>query len=232
MTEKPLAYVVWYEEEADTGAASRVQAASLVCDVGEKAAVEGSHPQVLAYLGPRPGVTAALVEELTALYPEVVFDWDEIRRALATPPGATDVAGLSDDELALRLRELAHERGLTLMDLALRLGYDQRQVLPEAVAFLEDPGSVARFERTSGSIVDYLDEKHLDYAFLLYKARLYFEGDEQTLTETIAAEPRGFGDEAWQSRRLFWTTQLRAYRQRRKERRQMSPPGSQADESQ
>lgn len=209
MSANPTAYVTWHEEEGS--APTGVQAAWLVCEDTEHA----EEPRMLAYLGQAPALTATLQEELALLYPEVAFDWEAIRRDIASPPGVTDVRTLTDDELALRLRQLTRERGLTLMDLALRLGYTQRQILPEALAFFEDESSVARFERTSGSIVDYLEEKHLDYAFLLFKARLFFEGDAHTLAQIISSEPRGFGDSAWQTRRLYWRTQMQAYRERR-----------------
>lgn len=220
MADKRIAYVQWTEEEASSGSSDAIQqVAYLVYDRGRSGGKTAT--EVLAYLGPHPEVTATLKEELAALYPGVSFDWHAIGRTLASPPGVTDVRTLSDDELALHLRQLAHERGLTLMDLALRLGYTQRQILPEVIAFLTDASSVARFERTSGSITEYLEEKHLDYAFLLFKARLFFEGDIQTLNQIISTEPRGFGDTAWQTRRLYWRSQMQAYREGRDR-----PPGA------
>jgi hypothetical protein len=98
------------------------------------------------------------------------------------------------------------------MDLSLRLGYRQRQILPEVTALLSDDASVARFERTSGSVFDYMVEKHPEYAYLIYKARLFFEGNEVALAEVIAQEPSGFGDAAWVSRRRYWRERLDAYR--------------------
>jgi hypothetical protein len=202
-------YVKWVEEEVPgAGGQRRARAAWLVRDLLDEF---GERQEFLVYLGERPAVTPELKEEVAAVYPDTVFDWPAIERALAGG-GYTDVSNLSDDELALALRDLAHERGLSLMDLALRLGYRQRQILPEVVMLLDNVGSVARFERTSGSVYDYLVEKHLDYAFLLYKARLFLEGDERALDEVLRAEPSGFGDAAWRERRAFWRARLDAYR--------------------
>jgi hypothetical protein len=207
--DQSIAYVRWYDEDEEGAGGRRVKAAWLVRDV---AGAGGDRQQVLAYLGRRPVVTSTLQEELAALYPEVSFPWDAIRRALSAEGGLTNVAALTDDELALGLRALARERGMSLMDLSLRLGYRQRQVLPELVALLQEPGNVARFERTSGSVFDYMAERHPEYAYLLYKARLFFEGEEAGLAATVAAEPAGFGDTAWRVRRQFWRERLQAYR--------------------
>jgi len=209
-------YVQWFEEEDDAaqGGARRQRAAWLIRDLPE----EGGEPrrQVLAYLGPRPAVTAALREEVAALYPDVDVDWDAVRHAISSESGVTNVAALSDDELALRLIDLARERGLDAMDLSLRLGYAQRQVLPELLGLLADAASVGRFERTSGSVFDYMAERHPEYAYLLYKARLLFQGEESLLADLIAAEPRGFDDAAWRARRRFWQLRLDAYRRSRR----------------
>lgn len=203
-------YVKWLEEDEDgpTGP-RRVRAAWLVRDLLDRF---GERQEMLAYLGQRPQVTPSLKEELAALYPGIPIDWESIQRALGAAPGLTDVAALTDDELALTLRDLARERGMSLMDLALRLGYGQRQILPEVVRLLENVGAVARFERTSGSIFDYLVEKHLDYAFVVYKARLFFEGHESALERVVSDEPAGFSDAAWRARRAYWRDRLDAYR--------------------
>ncbi|MGH2371379.1 MAG: hypothetical protein ACRDI2_24660, partial [Chloroflexota bacterium] len=163
MSQASIAYIKWSDEEVESESGVRsVRAAWLVRDVPD--AFGGERQEVLAYLGRLPAVTAHLQEEVAALFPEVSFDWGAIRRALAAGPNVTNVAQLTDDELALRLRALARERGLSLMDLSLRLGYRRRQVLPELMRFLDDAATVARFERTSGSIFDYMAEKHPDYA--------------------------------------------------------------------
>jgi hypothetical protein len=211
---EPDAYVKWLDEEVEgpTGP-RRVRAAWLVRDVTDWF---GERREVLAYLGQRPAITATLEEEITALFPGLTVDWAAIRRAISADSGFTNAQALTDDELAVRLRALAHERGMSLMDLALRLGYHQRQVLPEVVALIEDEGRAARYERTSGSIFDYLAEKHPEYAFALYRARLFFEGEDAALQETIAAEPPGFGDAAWKARRQFWKDRLETYRRSRR----------------
>jgi hypothetical protein len=228
MVDQPRAYVKWLEEDVEGsgthagGQPRRVRAAWLVRDV---AGIFGSERrEVLAYLGQRPAITAGLQEEVAALYPDVPVDWDEIRRAVDGGDAATRVAAMSDDELALHLRALANERGLSLVDLSLRLGYRQRQVLPEVMALLDDPGRVARFERTSGSVFDYMADKHPEYAYLLVKARLFFEGDEAALAAAVAEEPAGFDDAAWVERRRFWHERLAAYRRAR------SAPSSEAPE--
>jgi hypothetical protein len=165
----------------------------------------------LAYLGQRPAITPQLIEELSALYPELTFDWGALRREVAQQPGHIDVARLTDDDLAQNLGALAAQHGLSLTDLSLRLGYGQRTLLPELLRYLDDPVAVARFERTSGSIFDYLVERHPQYAFLLFKARLLFSGQEETLRQLIAAESAGFGQLAARERRAFWREQLAAY---------------------
>lgn len=205
-SDKP--YIKWYEEDADQPG-KQIRAAWLVYDVLDSL---GERQEMLAYLGERPALTASLREELRAVYPDLHFDWDALERALngATP---IEVASLTDDEIALQLRDLARERGMSLMDLALKLGYRQRQILPEVVALLENGANVARIERTSGSIYTYLAERHPEYAFLVYKARLFFQGDEETLARLIKAEPRGFSDAAWTARRAFWRAELARYRE-------------------
>ncbi len=214
MTTSPsVAYVKWYEEEIDDGSGHRrVPAASIVRDV---TAFGGEHQEVLAYLGSRPAVTPALIEELTSLYPDVTFDWDALRHDVEQEASVTDVAGLTDDEMARQLRGLAREQGLSLTDLSLRLGNRHRDILPELLRLIEDPAAVARFERTSGSVFTYLAERHPDYAFLLYKARLFFSGQEALLAGVIDAEPPGFGAAAWRARRQFWRLHLDAYRDSR-----------------
>ena len=213
--------VQWFDEEDDEAGAGqaaprRRRAAWLIAEP------DASGPpdlvpdrRVLAYLGPRPAVTAALREEVGALYPDLEVDWDAVRGAIAEETGRTNVHALTDDEVALHLADLAAQRGWSTMDLSLRLGYGQRQVLPELLRFLGDAVAVSRFERTSGSIFEYMVERHPEYAYLIYKARLVFEGEESLLADLINAEPRGFDDSAWQARRRFWRDRLEAYRRRR-----------------
>jgi hypothetical protein len=208
--------VQWFEEEdeAPEGAPRRRRAAWLIWEATDDAG--GTQRRVLAYLGPRPAVTAALQEEVAALYPDVPVDWQAVRQALATEAGLTNVASLTDDELLLGLAALARERGLSLGDLSLRLGYRQRQVLPELLRLVGDTGRVGRFERSAGSVFDYMAEHHPEYAYLVYKARLLFEGEESLLADLINAEPAGYGDAAWQARRQFWQRRLDAYRRSRR----------------
>lgn len=203
-------YLKWYEEDAGTPG-RRVRAAWLVYDVLDSL---GERQELLAYLGQHPAITPGMRDELAAVYPDISFDWDAIERAMSGAAG-TDVMHLTDDEIALGLRDLARERGMSLMDLALRLGYRQRQILSEVVLLLENGSTVARLERTSGSVYGYLTEKHPEYSFLVYKARLFFAGETARLDALISAEPSGFDDAAWSARRAFWRTQLAAYCARR-----------------
>lgn len=218
MIQPATAYIRWAEEEVEATQSTEdprlAHVAWLVCDITDESGVTAQ--RFLAYLGRNPTVTPALMEEAAALYPEVEFDWEALRQSVEQGDSGTDVSSLTDDELAQRLRQLAREHGLSLSDLSLRLGSSQRDIVTEMLRFLEDRAAVARFERTSGSIFDYLVERHLDYAFLLYKARLYFSGQETRLTEIIGAEPMGFGASAWRMRRLFWREQLDAYRESRR----------------
>jgi len=206
--------VQWFEEEdeeAPSGSAPRRRrAAWLVLQAPDDTGAPQRQP--LAYLGPRPAVTASLQEEVAALYPDVPVDWPAVRRAIAVEAGLTNVASLTDDELLLRLAELAKERGLSLADLSLRLGYQERQVLPELLRLVEDASRVGRFERSAGSIFDYMAEHHPEYAYLVYKARLLFEGEQALLADLNAAEPAGYDDAAWQARRRFWQRRLDAPR--------------------
>lgn len=204
------AYIKWYEERAstETGSHRAMRVAWLVRDIVDRL---GERQQMLAYLGERPLVTRDLMWEVSELYPELAVDWEEVQRQLAADATFTDAAALSDDELAVRLRALARERGLSLMDLALRLGHQNRHVLPELEALLSDLRNVARIERTSGSIFRYLAQKHPDYAFLVYKARLFFEGRLEELEHAAAAEPLGYGSDAWRARRRYWGDVLGTY---------------------
>jgi hypothetical protein len=227
MANRPTAYVQWFEERDSPSPAGQRpgersaeeqrpwhRAAWLLCDVPD-----GNNRQqrrVLAYLGRRPVVTGTLREEIAALYPDVTVDWSAIQASIDAHSGVAAIAALTDDELALRLRELARDRGLSLIDLSLVLGYRDRQILPELMQLLNDEGRIARYERTSGSVYTYMEERHPEYAFLLYKARLFFEAREGALQAAISDEPAGYSDEAWRARRAFWRERLEAYRAERR----------------
>src|SRR5262249_59967283 len=88
--------------------------------------------------------------------------------------------------------------------LCLRVGSRQRNILPELLRYLDAPQTVARFERTEGSIFAYLLAHHQEYAFLLFKARLYFEDEGERLRRIVREEPAGFGGPAWRERRGDW----------------------------
>ena len=141
MNEPAAVFLRWVDEEVETASGSRrVRVAWLVHDDRQ-----GEGPRYLAYLGQRPAVTPQLIEEVESLYPDVPVSWDAVRQQLEGETGLTNVARLTDDELALALRGLAAERDLSLTDLSLRLGYRQRYVLGEVLRFLDDPAAVARF---------------------------------------------------------------------------------------
>lgn len=235
------AYLRWVDEDVETpGGARTARVAWLVCadvdanTIPEGTNLDGSEPdgtapdraeiesrpatelRYLAYLGQRPAITPQLIEEVSSLYPEITFDWDALRREVAQQPGRVDVARLTDDDLAQNLGALAAQHDLSLTDLSLRLGYGHRTILPELLRYLDDPAVVARFERTSGSIFDYLVERHPQYAFLLFKARLLFSGEEETLRRVIAIESAGFGQRAARERRAFWREQLSTYQARKR----------------
>jgi hypothetical protein len=89
-------------------------------------------------------------------------------------------------------------------------------VLPELLHLVADTSRVGRFERSAGSIFDYMAEHHPEYAYLVYKARLLLEGEESLLADLITAEPVGYGDAVWQARRRFWQRRLEAYRETRR----------------
>jgi hypothetical protein len=208
MNEPSAVYLRWVDEEVESATGSRrVRVAWLVYDDGQDTGL-----RYLAYLGQRPAVTPQLIEEVESLYPDVPVRWDAVRRQVEGETGLTDVARLTDDELALGLRGLAAERDLSLTDLSLRLGYRRRYVLGEVLRFLDDPAAVARFERTAGSIFAYLDRTHPEYAYLLLKARRLFSGDEEGLRRLIREEPTAFGEAGARERRAYWRTQLDAYR--------------------
>lgn len=213
MIHPAAAYIRWAEEEVEAAEAADdarlARVAWLVCDITDDSGVTAQ--RFLAYLGRNPTVTPALMEEVAVLYPEVELDWEALRHIVEQGDSGTDVSLLTDDDLAQRLRQLAREHGLSLSDLSLRLGSSQRDMVTEMLRFLEDQTAVARYECTSGSIFDYLVERHLDYAFLLYKARLFFSGQDARLAHVIGAEPTGFGASAWRARRLFWRQQIDAY---------------------
>jgi transcriptional regulator with XRE-family HTH domain len=184
-----MVYLVWHDEEyqGPDGQVRTARVAWLAQDVPD---ADGVRRQYLAYLGRRPMVTADLIWEMRELYPDLYVDWDAIRQELWRTVAVTDVRTLSDDELATRLRALARERGLSLLDLGARIS-STRNVVAELEHLLRETATIARIERTSGSIYRYLREKHPEYAYCLLKVRLFLEGRWAELEAVKAAEPAG-----------------------------------------
>lgn len=141
----------------------------------------------LAYLGSNPVVTGQFKLEFAALYPAIEVDWDELSEEIGRPQ--TDIGVLTYDELALRLRPILGEHGLRLDRIDHRLGRGWTRPLREVERLVRDPGVAARFERTSGSLFNYLREYHPEYAYALFKVRLLLIDGEASLTALEAREP-------------------------------------------
>ncbi len=180
------ARIVWYREQRTlpNGYEKSIRIAWIIAD--DPASPSGS-PRHLAYLGADPTITAQLTEEFSALYPDVQVDWG----ALAEEARArqTDVEALSLDELAFKLRAILGESEIVLDQLDFRLGKGWRRPLRQMEMFVRDPGVVARFERTSGSVFAYLREKHPESAYALLKARILLLAGEDGLSAVEADEP-------------------------------------------
>jgi hypothetical protein len=168
----------------------------------------GTRTQFLAYLGGRPRVTTDLQFEVSELYPHVDIDWDSIRQSLESRQPQTDVQSLSDDEVVFRFRELAHEQGLSVQDIASRVHIEPRNILQETETLVLTTGNRERFERSSGSVFAYLAENHPEYAYGVMKVRLYLQGDHSRLEELVSKEPTGFSADAARRRRQFWSLSL------------------------
>src|SRR5919197_1197788 len=127
---RAMVYVIWNDEEYQEagGQARRARVAWLARDVED---ADGPRRHYLAYLGRRPMVTADLIWEMRELYPDLEIDWDVIRRELWHATQVTDVGSLTDDELATRIRALARERGLSLLDVGARITTGSRNVAAE-----------------------------------------------------------------------------------------------------
>ena len=199
------AYIKWVPE-ADTGRnGETLWVAWLVRDIVDDL---GTRTQFLAYLGGRPRVTTDLQFEVSELYPDLEVDWDTIRQNLESRQPQTDVQSLSDDEFVLRFRELAHEQGLSVQDIASRVRIAPRNILQETETLVLTEGNRERFERTSGSVFAYLAENHPEYAYGIMKVRLYLQGDHSLLDELVSKEPTGFSTDAVRRRREFWSLSL------------------------
>lgn len=199
------AYIKWVPE-ADSGRnVKTLWVAWLVRDIVDDL---GTRTQFLAYLGGRPRVTTDLQFEVSELYPDLEVDWDNIRQSLESRQPQTDVQSLSDDEFVFRFRELAHEQGLSVQDIASRVRIAPRNILQETETLVLTEGNKERFERTSGSVFAYLAENHPEYAYGIMKVRLYLQGDHGPLEELVSNEPTGFSTDAVRRRRAHWSLSL------------------------
>jgi hypothetical protein len=168
----------------------------------------GTRTQFLAYLGDRPRVTTDLQLEISELYPKLEVDWDNIRQSLESRQPQTDLHGLSDDEVVMRFRELAHEQGLSVQDIASRVHIEPRNILQETETLVLTEGNRERFEQKSGSVFAYLAENHPEYAYGVMKVRLYLQGDHGSLEKLVADEPSGFSVDAVRRRKEHWSSSL------------------------
>ena len=204
-TARESAYIKWVPE-AESGLNERtLWVAWLVRDIVDDL---GTRTQFLAYLGGRPRVTTDLQFEVSELYPHLDIDWDSIRQSLESRQPQTDVHSLSDDEVVFRFRELAHEQGLSVQDIASRVHIEPRNILQETETLVLTAGNRERFEQSSGSVFAYLAENHPEYAYGVMKVRLYLQGDHSRLEELVSNEPTGFSVDAARRRRHFWSLSL------------------------
>ena len=199
------AYIKWVPEAASGRNEQTLWVAWLVRDIVDDL---GTRTQFLAYLGGRPRVTTDLQFEISELYPNLEVDWDSIRQSLESRQPLTDVQGLSDDEVVLQFRELAHEQGLSVQDVASRVHIEPRNILQETETLVLTAGNRERFEQESGSVFAYLAEHHPEYAYGILKVRLYLQGDHSLLEKLVSNEPTGFSVDAARRRRAFWSVSL------------------------
>ena len=204
-TARENAYIKWVPEAASEVKDKAVWVAWLVRDIVDDL---GTRTQFLAYLGGRPHVTTDLQFEISELYPNLEVDWEGIQQSLESRRPQTDVDCLSDDEIALRFRELAHEQGMSVQDVASRVHIEPRNILQETETLVLTEGNRERFEQASGSVFAYLAENHPEYAYGVMKVRLFLQGDHSLLERLVAGEPTGFSSDATRRRRAHWTTSL------------------------
>ena len=204
-TARENVYIKWVPEAATGRKEQSLWVAWLVRDIVDEL---GTRTQFLAYLGGRPRVTTDLQFEVSELYPDLKVDWDNIRQSLESRQPRTKVHVLSDDEFALRFRELAQEQGLSVQDIASRVHIEPRNILQETETLVLTEGNRERFERASGSVFAYLAEHHPEYAYGVMKVRLYLQGDHSLLDRLVAGEPTGFSVAAARRRREHWAVSL------------------------
>lgn len=206
-TARENAYIKWVTESEPVSKDKNktLWVAWLVRDIVDDL---GTRTQFLAYLGGRPRVTTDLQFEISELYPNLHVDWDDIKQSLESRQPQTDVSSLSDDEIVLRFRELAHEQGMSVQDVASRVHIEPRNILQETETLVLTEGNSDRFVQTSGSVFAYLAEQHPEYAYGILKVRLYLQGDHEALERLVADEPAGFSAGAARRRREHWSTSL------------------------
>tara|TARA_B100001123_G_C15321774_1_gene1028177 strand:+ start:1843 stop:2463 length:621 start_codon:yes stop_codon:yes gene_type:complete len=150
-----------------------------------------SSSRFLAYLGADPTITAQFKDEFHELYPQINIDWDSVEESLSSP--STDLGEISLSEFASKLRSILGEYGHMLDEVDHRLGHGRKRPLREIESFTRDSEATARFERTSGSIFNYLRQSHPESAYALYKAKLIASGEDSMLRELERHEPREHG---------------------------------------
>lgn len=196
------ALIRWHAEErrdAD-GTARQVQAAWLVAEV-PAAEDQPATTRYLAYLGHHPRVTEELTRECDVLYPELEIDWDAVGASMERPPFPTDT---SSDDLAIDWFEIVRGQGLRPDDVDYRIGRSRRRPLRELRMLLADSASVARLERTSGSVFRYLVDFHPEYAYAVIKLRLLLENRDPELERLEADEPADGGSVSRAERLGYW----------------------------
>ena len=201
------ASVRWHPEEhrGPDGTVRQLQAAWLVACVAGTAG-RPAQQRYLAYLGVRPRVTPELACECQVLYPEIEIDWDRVREAVRHPP---PVAPLSLDELALHRTEAALAQRYQPADVEYRIGRGLRRPLTELRTLLADPATVARLERTSGSVIRYLVDFHPEYAYAVGKLWLLLDGSNEELGRLEAEEPRPGRGVSRADQLRFWRRGIR-----------------------
>ncbi len=205
----PIAVRWGFEDrQAADGSDHRVRVAWIVDAPGVNAP-DVSKPDYLAYLGDHPAVTAELTEEFAALYPDLDVDWDAVQALIDNPPTP---GRMPLEELALHWSDALDLYGLNYMEVDLQLGRGRRRPLAEIRTLLAEPATVARLERTAGSVIGYLVDFHPDYAYALAKLRLVLEERDDELEQLESAEPLPGGGVPRAERVAFWRAAVETIR--------------------
>ncbi len=196
------------DRTAADGATHRVRVAWIV-DAPAVDAADVGRPRYLAYLGDHPAVTAQLTEEFAALYPDLEVDWGAVRASIDNPPAPER---MPLEELSLHWPDALEIYGLNYIEVDLRLGRGRRRPLAEIRTLLAEPATVARLERTAGSVIAYLVDFHPEYAYALAKLRLLLEGRDDELEQLESDEPLPGGGVPRAERVAFWRAAVETIR--------------------